>query len=326
MLKIVAKVRQWCRSDPRRPEQDIAYQVVCACGQTFRGVRQPRFQVVRCEACGRSVFVLGRSPLPPPEALNDQVSPHSLSASVSWRRPVLAAGLTLALVIVVFVLLLTALGRRGPSIPADGVETIQDRIAAGQRALAEGHYRLAIEEFKTASDLRARQARLLSGTQARHLTQLFRQAELLANLSSESLQEILLRAASLRRPEEWQAQFAERYRGKAVVFDDHVQRVAGEHRLLTYEVRAGDETARVDLTGLKLLTTLPLDSPQRLLFGARLASITREPPGTWVIRFVPDSEVLLTDAGAAASCCPAPLEDDLRAVLRRQEQWLTNPP
>jgi hypothetical protein len=61
-----------------------------------------------------------------------------------------------------------------------------------------------------------------------------------------------------------------------------------------------------------------------MLFGARLAGLEREERGghgLWVIRLDPDSGVLLTDEDAAGACCPRPLDDGLRAVLRRQADW-----
>jgi hypothetical protein len=57
-----------------------------------------------------------------------------------------------------------------------------------------------------------------------------------------------------------------------------------------------------------------------MLFGARLRDCTREEGGGWVIRFEPDSGVLLTDAEAAAAC--AALEPRLKETLRRQQRWL----
>jgi hypothetical protein len=63
-----------------------------------------------------------------------------------------------------------------------------------------------------------------------------------------------------------------------------------------------------------------------VLFGARLAGCFREAGGGWVIHFEPESGVLLTDPGAAASCCPAPPGRELEEVLRRQEEWLSDLP
>ncbi len=89
-----------------------------------------------------------------------------------------------------------------------------------------------------------------------------------------------------------------------------------------YVVRGGDVEARVALEDVPLLKQLPLDPPRRWLFGARLASCQREEGGVWVLRFEPQSAVLLTDEGAAAVCCPGPMDAELRAVLRRQQEWL----
>ena len=70
------------------------------------------------------------------------------------------------------------------------------------------------------------------------MTRVERQAALVADLLSESLGEILQRAAGARE-EERQEQFHRRYRDKAVIFDDVVTRNgAGRFGLATYEVRA----------------------------------------------------------------------------------------
>jgi hypothetical protein len=61
-----------------------------------------------------------------------------------------------------------------------------------------------------------------------------------------------------------------------------------------------------------------------MLFGARLAGLGREERGghgLWVIRLDPDSCVLLTDEEIAGACCPRPLDEALRAVLRQQAEW-----
>jgi hypothetical protein len=157
------------------------------------------------------------------------------------------------------------------------------------------------------------------------VVQLERQAALLADLLSESLGEILQRAAGLQ-DEEWQAQFAKRYRDRAVVFDADVRREAFGALHLDYQIHAGPEPARIDVSDLKLLSRLPLDRPPRLLFGARLASMARDVPGIWVVRFVPESAVLLTDVGAVTASCPPPIDEDLQEVLRRQEKWLADLP
>jgi hypothetical protein len=148
---------------------------------------------------------------------------------------------------------------------------------------------------------------------------------LLGRLSTRSLEEILRQASLARDEAEWQAEFQRDYHGKTVVFDDVVGRDDASRPFLTaHQVFAGDEKARLALEDLTLLHDLPLEPSQRLLFGARLLRCGREKGGTWVVRFEPDSAVLLTDAGAAAACCPALIGDDVKEVLQRQQRWLEN--
>jgi hypothetical protein len=190
---------------------------------------------------------------------------------------------------------------------------------AGRRALAEGNFFLAQRELTAAAPLAGDDR---TSGELRTFDQLRRQADLLRHLHGRSLQEVLLEALPLRREDEWEQRFRAQHAGKAVVFDDVVGRnAAGLPALAVYRVRAGSEKARVALEDLRLLWQLPLDPPQRLLFGGRLASLTREDGGVWVFRFDPDSGVLLTDAGAVSACLGA-LDADLLEVLRRQQQWL----
>jgi hypothetical protein len=194
---------------------------------------------------------------------------------------------------------------------------------AGQRALGEGHFHLAARELNLAVRRRDQRPDLLSPEQNRQLDQLRRQSDLLADLLTQPLQDIVQQGARVRDDNEWEAQFNKHYRGWAVLLDDAVGLdPAGRPALTTYQVVVPGQKVRVALEDLTLLQALPLDVPQRLLFGARLARCAREAGGVWVVRFEPDSGVLLTDAGAAEACCPSGPE--VHEVLRRQQDWLTD--
>ena len=67
-----------------------------------------------------------------------------------------------------------------------------------------------MEELGKARELHKR-GQSLSLNESRRLQQLFRQADLLARLLSDSLQTIAQQAAGYRDEKEWQKQFAERY-------------------------------------------------------------------------------------------------------------------
>jgi hypothetical protein len=241
--------------------------------------------------------------------------------------PVGAAAITLIAVVTLFGWLLhdrsaSRLPATGRSAPGDPTESIDN----ARHALATGEFQRALAYLDAARASGGDKPTALSAEQQRNLAQLHRQASLLANLLSESLQDILLRAPSI--PEhEWQAQFARLYRDKTILFDAEVRR-DGEQLSLDYFLQAEDKPVRIELAKLELFTkllahdTLPQGQGQRLFFGARLASISREAGGGWVIRFQPDSGALMTDVGAAVACCPLPLDKEQQETLRRQAEWV----
>jgi hypothetical protein len=213
--------------------------------------------------------------------------------------------------------------RRGPEesrLPTPAA-VLHARIEAGRRALREGSFRLGRNELSTAVALRNRNPDLLGREEHLQLNQLHRQSDLLARLSDHSLEEILQQALHHRDDAEWREKF-EDYRGRTVLFDDVLRVTMGRPVLGNYVVRRGGVEARVAVEDLTVLRQLALDPPRRWLFGARLAGFRREEGGVWVIRFEPDSAVLLTDEGATAACHPGPMDDELKEVLRRQEESL----
>jgi hypothetical protein len=216
------------------------------------------------------------------------------------------------------------LPRLTPSGAAPKRTAGRDRTAiadVGRRALAEGNFYQAARELSRPGLLDGYE---VSPAELRDFDQRRRQAELLSRLHGRSLQEVLHEAVPLRTPDEWKARFQSQHVGKSVVFDDVVGRdKLGRPSLAVYRIRAGDEEARVALEDLRLLWRLPIDPPQRMLFGGQLSDLTREDGGGWVFRFEPESMVLLTDPGAVAACVGPP-DVDLLAVLERQQQWLAD--
>jgi hypothetical protein len=233
---------------------------------------------------------------------------------------------TLAVVVGVYAMVLYSL--RPPPSTASALAAVPDADAhaqAGRKALAAGKFRQAADELQQAVTLLDLQPDRHRSAEGRDVLQLQRQAALLADLLTQSLGEILQFAAQVPE-DEWQGKFTQDYRARSVVFDADVTRDgAGQYRL-DYVVHGGVEPARVEVGDLRLLAALPRDRPPRLLFGARLASISREPPGVWVVRFQPDSGVLLTDPAAVAASCPAPIDQELTDLVRRQKTWVDELP
>ena len=243
----------------------------------------------------------------------------------------LAGGVTLALCVAGFVVLLPFLFRpTNPAATEPRPTAVQlgDRTDSGRRALADGTFNVAVREFNAAIELRDRQPDLLTARQGRDLNQLQRQADLLARLHSLPLQDVLKEAALTPGGEEWRGHFDAVHKGRTVLFDDAVRRDAGMGRLALacYDVRAGTEKAVVALDDLTLLHALPLDPPPRLIFGGRLLGMAREKGGVWVVHFEPDSGVLLTDTDAVAACWPVPPDRDVLRTLQRQVEWLRDLP
>jgi hypothetical protein len=305
---------------PPSSEVVVPYEVSCSCGQLLRGQRQPQRQIIRCPGCGRKRFVLPSSPW-------FAARPPAWTTSSSIAGPLLKR-LLLVLVLggvaamgLIFLIARPYLRRPPSSAEAVTPADIRAQLEAGERHLREGNVHLALRELKAASVQRDRHPDALRRDEHHRLEQLRRQSDLLAHLLDRSLEEIVRQAMQHHDDEEWNTKF-EDYRGRTVVFEDVLRRDGqGQPVLGSYVVYAGDIEARIALEDLILLRQLPLDPPRRWLFGARLAACRREEGGRWVIRFEPDSAVLLTDESATV-CCPGPLDEERRAVLKRQDDWL----
>jgi hypothetical protein len=287
---------------------------------TLQGHRRPHHQIALCSGCGRKHLILPASPW------LAHASAKAARGSTSHLHPgrlllVIVAGGVAAMGLIFFAV--KPYLRRGDSALIEApAANIRGRIEAGQRELREGNVHLAAEVMRSALRERERNPDALGREELQRLQQLYRQCDLLARLLDRSLEEILQQALHHRDDNEWSAKFAD-YRGRTVVFDDVLRRDAdGRPVLAAYVAQVGEVKARIAFEDLSLFRPMSLDPPQRALFGAALASCRREEGGVWVVRFEPDSAVLLTDDDAAAACCPPPLDVDLRAVLRRQAEWL----
>ncbi len=330
----LAKARQWWTVSPAPSAARVPYELRCGCGRTVSGTRQNKFQIVPCGCCGRKWFILPLSPLAPAAGEGEHAvrvaSPPVVRAQrfggrFRWAMTALlllaaAAGLAA----VVHFRVASPQGARPNSLP-DVVASIRAHVTAGRQSLREGNFQLAADELEAAVNLRDQYVGCLPATESRELSDLCRQVVLLANLLTESLEEILRRLGGQAEREQ-QALFSRRYAGRAVVFDAQVWRDATGRYHLDYSLCDGILLARVEIQDLQLLHDLPLQDPQRLLFGARLAGIQREAAGNWMVRFEPASGVLLTDAEAVAASSAPPLDDDLAEVVRRQEAWMADRP
>jgi hypothetical protein len=329
MGKLLDRVRGWWR--PTTPSLPAPFQVACVCGQLVAGQRQRKYQVIPCPSCRRGVFVLPCSPLPAPRggswsgrrrvtlSASDGRSAGPVGGWAFWRWPLLAAALTLIVAAGgVLALLRFAVPGPGPS-EHQALDPLQ-QIRDAEQALADGQFQTAGRELRQGLADWEASHEPPSVQQARRVRGLARQAELLGDLLTESLADIVHLA--MVDEKQWPDQFARRYKGRGVVFDGEVRRdAAGQYRF-NYHV----PDARIELGDLEMLELLPLQKPTRMLFGARLGSVAREAGGVWVVRFEKDSGVLLTDERAVAASCPPPLDEELRQLLERQAAWAAELP
>jgi hypothetical protein len=192
------------------------------------------------------------------------------------------------------------------------------RIESGEQALHQGEFARAANELALAVSAVQGQPDSLSAEQRRRLRQLHRQAGLLADWPGEPLDHIIARSMPLK-DDEW-AVIVGRYRGKGIVFDLELRvDLAGRG-----EVKPTRRTVLnlvIQLDNLKLLQWLPLDVPQRVVFGARLADVRRDGPDSCVVGVDPDSGVLLTDV-APGVLRPILSQTDAARILTEQRQWL----
>jgi hypothetical protein len=241
----------------------------------------------------------------------------------SWRWPVVIVGTAVAGIVITGLAL-----RRAP--PPDEEPDRRPEIArhfeAGQRALAAGAFMLAAQELDAARTLH-QQASRFPFEKSRDLVQNQRQASLLSELLDQPIEDIIRQASELNGLDqrEWQSVFAQRYRGRSVVFDAEVRRDALGKYHVDYAIFFRGKRATIDLGSAPLFEVIPWHGPQRLLFGVRLAEIVPGDEGIWTVRFDPESAVLLTDLGAATAVC-GQASGELRDVVLRQAEWLARLP
>lgn len=331
VFRWTALANRWLGNSKPSPALVAPFVVMCVCGSSVRGFRTATAQTPLCPACGSKVFVLAASPLPAREtpsgtAAGKQPAPIQAGApfqSKKARRITTILVLAGALGAIAFVA--WPQGKATPSVEDSGL-AVERHIVAGKEALAEGSFQLAAEELGEAAQEVGAHPEHVDPENRAILQRLRREADLLADLLTESLEEILRNLEGLDYRES-QAVFRRRYQGKSVVFLSRLRRDPAGYLRLDYQVTAPRRPARLDLRTLDLFRGIPLEEPVDVFFGASLAAIERDTLGQWSITFQPESGVFLTDLEPALACCGQPIDEaELRAILRRQEEWLKRIP
>ncbi len=226
-----------------------------------------------------------------------------------WRTPLRAGGAVLTTVVVAL-LLYEQFFRDGPTPGA--ADRARAETLAGRQALEKPAFAQAAEHFRKARELGRDD---LSEAQLRWLEQAQKQAALMADLSSQSLTE-MLQSHQGASDEEWR----QRYANKPLIFDALVHSAGGGVHRLDYTAFSAGHPVWIEIRGSKLLRSLPVEWPTRLVLGVRLAETRRDPRGNWIVLADPENLVLFTEP-AMLSGAWAPVDATLADQLRRQAEW-----
>src|SRR5262245_58796774 len=310
------------RIDKRTSDAQAPFEIPCVCGNILRGQRQPQAQTISCPQCQTDRFVLPLSALP--MVVEGERATVGGGSRKGGLPLIVLAGVPLFLIafVAVFAVTLYFVFRKSPSSPT-GPQTPQERMAArrdaGRAAIADGSFQRAAIELKGALDIADWAPGVLGAAERRELNHLQRQAAILADLSSETLAEIV--RYSIGTPEaEWQAIFSRRFVGHSVILDETLHRDAAGNYHGSYRIQVTGSECRVDRKALKVLKDVDLSAPKRVLLGFRLSSLRREPTSGWTILPDPDSGVFLTDPQMLKGLS-VPDDSDLQEVLKRQKGW-----
>ena len=305
----------------------MPYRVACRCGHVLEGMRQLRRQILTCPKCSSRVFVLPASPWPR-QYEGEAVVPASKASRSStedgriWRQPIRAAIITvllMGLIVIAVLLHLESSDNRTRS------QLIRDRTSDGRKALESGSLADAFAALSTATAELQRLPKNFPHKEAAEIQRLHRQVALIHTLMEQSLEEVIAEAKQAR-VEEWVSRFAEKYAGRAIVFDAYLFPDNKQHVRLDYLVEVEGIAARLELQDFEELETWvsPNQEGQRWIFGLRLASIKlnttpAHPQGLWTVYFDKESIALVTEPSLLRFL---DLSDqrELRNVLDRQRR------
>jgi len=320
-------IKRRVHSQAAKPAKPIPYSVTCECGEVRQGDRTFQFQVLPCAVCGKKVLVFPASRFIEGMSYNSAevtLLTELASSNWNWRKPLfIAGGIAFLVTALIAAMLIWGLTSRKDSTSREapqGVDLAPQSFRNGEKAVRDGDFQEAMFQLGAGIDELRRVPDALSPDNARRLRRLFNEVGIVQNLAFESIPEMLhpLPGSTDRI---WEQQFRTRYGGKSVMFDAMMHRTAAGAYILDYDISSPDGPVIIQWSQLTLLSKLPLDDPQRMIFGVRLASAKRIVGGRWQIEFDPDSLVLITDADVFRGTSLPP-DVEMRDVLNRQSKWL----
>jgi hypothetical protein len=303
----------------------IPYRVECACGKELTGERGPKAITCKCPTCGTPVLIFPTSPLCQlretireglRRAAEPAPAPMAAPKKAVWRKPLLAGAATLVPAIAALIVLLnSSLFQSTPPTATPPEDRYHDELAAGRRALAEPDFAAAAQHFGAARTA-LEQKPDAPPLEVRRLRQWERESALMADLLGESLSDVVRSAKGLG-DKAWR----DRYRDKAVIFDDLVHSLGGGIYRVDYQLVLPGGRGRVEIHNSPALRALKVEWPTRLIIGLRLAEVRRDVRGELVLLARPDGVVLFTEP-AMFQGSSVPRDAEFIEALRRQEKLL----
>ena len=303
------------------------FHITCTCGHVSSGQRRPLFLVQHCPHCQRKLLIYPNSRLD--AILRESVTePATLpdiipEASWDWRRPAMIAG-GIAMLLTALIAALLLYGLKRPPVLANAETVLGDpkvNLDAALTALNDGNLDQTLLELAEAQKILVTRPQALSGTESRQVTRLQQEVQMIHDLPFESLPDMLalLPGTNDRVADQ---QFRQRYAGRPIVFDATMRRKASGEYALDYRLELAGAQIIIDWQKLRLLNRLPLDEPQRMIFGFRLVSAKKAGNRTWTVEPDPDSAVLFTEPEVLLQTSFPSADDETREVLKRQARWL----
>lgn len=308
---------------------EIPYSIECGCGHLLTGKRGREAATVHCSNCKAATLVFPASPLTElRETIRDGLRHAAETPKIppaegpkAWRTPLLAAGVTLVVVIVIFIWIFKSslFHDSAGLVPPPVEESNAEAIAAARQAMADLDYARAAQQFRAAHAILRKRMGDDEGAEGRWLWQMEQEAQATADLLEISLAEMLEKATGLS-DRAWKDQFVQRYADKTVIFDTLAHDAGSGIFRIDYPFEVAGQPARIEVHHCVALRALKVQWPTRLLVSIRLLEARRE-RGGWLILGKPDAVVLFTEP-AFFQASTVPVDAGLAEQLKKQAGWL----
>jgi hypothetical protein len=332
------------------------YGIVCACGQQLSGFRLDHRQFVPCSACGQIHLVLPTSSYPRPivyetpsssDPVNVEVvhpeRPLGVRMRLGLRRTGRAGARFLwglvpparwfsAVRLTIMSMFLVVAGTIWLTVHWSGRGTLASDIVALRAGATSDIEAGDFAQARLKLERAAAAVRRYTGDSrdSREIQQLAAEVSHISDLVDRPIEALLQERKGLSNAEAEQY-FRERLKNPVLLLDSYIgPKPQSEPGPASYRVEnaivLGQDKIRIDITNLKLFTSLSHEGSMRVLFLARIQTIDSGARASeWTIRLVPDSAVFLTSV-LCAEKLGWPMDESTRELLESQAKRVLEVP